>query len=110
MGSGLAANYTITPNEAVQTYRSSSFTLLLDRYDNQQPQNATDDDSLDTPIPALPTNVDTAYLTCLNNTLGQTLLLPSDTATSAAYSIGNELQMTIVLLPALLIAFVLSLA
>ncbi|PWN17890.1 hypothetical protein BCV69DRAFT_87831 [Microstroma glucosiphilum] len=109
VGSGLAANYTVTPSQAVQTYRSSSFSLLLDRYDNLQPQNATDDDSIDTPIPSLPADVDTTYLSCLNTTLGQDLLLPSDAETSLAYRVGGELQITIVLLPALLLAFILSL-
>ncbi|UZJ56133.1 hypothetical protein CBS101457_005453 [Exobasidium rhododendri] len=109
VSSTLASNFSINPNQTVQYYRGSSFALLLDNYDNMQP-NISDTSGNTTevtqPLAALPTTVDTSYLACLNSTVGPNVAL-IDAATSAA--LGQIAGLNILLaLPALLIAFLLN--
>ncbi|TDL21056.1 hypothetical protein BD410DRAFT_724799 [Rickenella mellea] len=65
-----------TPEQVVQYYRASSFALSLDTYNNNgsslanMPTNSTSTSALlsDTP---LPTDIDSAFLSCLNATIGE---------------------------------------
>lgn len=79
----LAANFTINPNQAVQYYRGSSFAILLNGYNNTQPNvdgdvsgNTTSADYSATP-PAITTvqGVDTNYFNCINSTTGNNVPL-----------------------------------
>lgn len=83
------ANFSITPFNAVQYYRSSSFVLSLDGYNNTLPdievQDASQNFSVPTETPAaLPSGVNQTYFDCLNNTIGSYVgLIDSDYASSA---------------------------
>ena len=71
------------PEEAIQYYRASSATLMLEGYNNTA--QLSDNTSLpDTP---LPTNMDTDLLTCLNETIGAAIPLV-DAASPAAWNFG----------------------
>jgi hypothetical protein len=109
VSSTLASNFSINPNQTVQYYRGSSFALMLDGYDNMQP-NITDTSGNSTevtqPLAALPTAVDTDYLACLNDTIGPNVGL-LDAATSAA--LGQMASLHFVLaLPAIFVAILLN--
>lgn len=109
VSSTLASNFSINPNQTVQYYRGSSFALLLDGYSNMQP-NISDTSSNSTqvtqPLAALPASVDSSYLSCLNSTVGPNVPL-LEAATNAA--LGQIAGLNIVLiLPALLVAFLLN--
>ncbi|KAF6763879.1 hypothetical protein DFP72DRAFT_873661, partial [Ephemerocybe angulata] len=54
------------PEQVVQYYRASSVALSLDGYNN----SAAFTDDTSTPDTALPTNIDTNLLNCLNTTIG----------------------------------------
>jgi len=105
----LASNFTINPNQTVQYYRGSSFALLLDGYDNMQP-NITDTEgnstSVTQPLAPLPTTVDASYLACLNNTIGPNVAF-IDAATSGALAQMASLNIVLAL-PALLVALLLN--
>ncbi|RDB26997.1 hypothetical protein Hypma_005075 [Hypsizygus marmoreus] len=58
------------PEQAVQYYRASSVVLTLDGYNNSA-IFASDD----TPDVALPSNIDTQLLSCMNDTIGQAVPL-----------------------------------
>lgn len=110
VGPTLAANFTEMPSQAVQNYRASSFSLLLDRYDNEQPANASDSDIVEAAIPPLPSDINATYFACLNDTLGQTLILPSgDAANSGVGYAGSQMQLSVFLLPTLLFSLLLGL-
>ena len=71
------------PEEAVQYYRASSATLMLEGYNNTA--QLSDNTSLpDTP---LPTNIDMNLLTCLNETIGAAIPLV-DAASSNVWTSG----------------------
>jgi hypothetical protein len=71
------------PEEVVQYYRASSAALALEGYTNTA--QLSDDTSLpDTP---LPTNIDTDFLTCLNETIGAAIPLV-DAANPTAWNFG----------------------
>ncbi|PWN31892.1 uncharacterized protein FA14DRAFT_162250 [Meira miltonrushii] len=79
----LASNFTINPNQAVQYYRGSSFAILLNGYNNTQPNvdgdvsgNTTSSDYSATPPPITTVQgVDTNYFNCLNSTTGNNVPL-----------------------------------
>lgn len=82
-------NVTATPDMAVEYYRGSTFSLMLDGYNNSLPNvEASPDNSSSLPaeisnaIPApLPSGVNSTYLICLNTTITNQLgLLDSDNA------------------------------
>ena len=71
------------PEEVVQYYRASSAALALEGYNNTA--QLSDDTSLpDTP---LPTNIDTDFLTCLNETIGAAIPLV-DAANPTVWNFG----------------------
>lgn len=82
-------NYTVTPFNVVQYYRGSSFSLHLDGYNNSLPdiqvqsgENFTIPEEQPAPLPA---GVNTDYLNCVNETIGEYIgLLDSDYATNGA--------------------------
>lgn len=105
----LAANFTINPNQAVQYYRGSSFAILLNGYNNTQP-NVEGDVSGNTtsavysaPPPAITTvqGVDTSYFDCLNSTTGKNVPL-----VDGAFSINQNNLM--ILLPAVFVTMLIN--
>lgn len=110
VGNTLGSNFTINPNQTTAYYRGSSFALLLDGYDNGQP-NITDTDGnstqVATPLAPLPSTVDVAYFNCLNSSIGNTVPLVDATSDGALSSQVADLH-TILCLPALLVALLLS--
>lgn len=82
-------NYTVTPFNVVQYYRGSSFSLHLDGYNNSLPDiQAQGDENFTIPDvqpAALPAGVNTDYLNCINETIGEYIgLLDSDYVTNGA--------------------------
>jgi hypothetical protein len=59
------------PEQAIQYYRASSVVLTLDGYNNTAALS-NDENTPDTP---LPTNIDTGFMDCLNQTIGQAVPL-----------------------------------
>lgn len=109
--STLASNFTLNPNQTAAYYRGSSFALMLDGYSNGQP-NITDTDGnstteVTTPLAPLPSTVDTAYFNCLNSSIGTNVPL-IDASSSAASLLHTANLQFVLLMPALLVAFLLS--
>lgn len=112
VSSTLAANFSVNPNQTVAYYRGSSFALILDGYNNEQPNitdtsgNGTD---VTTPLAPLPSTVDTAYLNCLNSSIGTNVPLV-DATTSGALALSSHVASlhVVLALPALLVALLLS--
>jgi hypothetical protein len=106
----LGSNFTVNPDQTAAYYRGSSFALLLDGYDNGQP-NITDTDGnstqVTTPLAPLPSTVDTAYFNCLNTSIGNNVPLVDATSDGALSSKVAPLHV-ILCLPALLVALLLS--
>ncbi|RDB27002.1 hypothetical protein Hypma_005070 [Hypsizygus marmoreus] len=67
------------PEQAIQFYRASSVVLTLDGYNNTA---ALGSDSSAPPVP-LPTNVDMKLLTCINQTIGASVPLVGNSATTS---------------------------
>lgn len=107
IGKSLAQNFTNDPSQAVQYYRGSSFLLLLDGYNNSLPIESPSDSnsSISGTAAPLPTAVNQNYLTCLNNTIGSNVPLLSSGASSSALMLPTNI---VLMLPALLVAFLLS--
>ncbi|PWN30266.1 hypothetical protein BDZ90DRAFT_229280 [Jaminaea rosea] len=68
----------VNPRQAVQYYRGSSYVLLLQGYNNSQPDSYTTNNAtvITTPVTPLPSTVNMTYFNCLNRTLGMDLPLP----------------------------------
>lgn len=83
------SNISVTPFNAVQYYRGSTFSLHLDGYNNTLPDiEVPSDENFTIPDvqPAtLPSAVNQDYLNCVNETIGEYIsLLDSDYVTDAA--------------------------
>jgi hypothetical protein len=110
--STLATNFSVNPNQTVAYYRGSSFALILDGYNNEQP-NITDTSGNGTevtaPLAPLPSTVDTAYLNCLNSSIGTNVPLVDATTSGALALSSHATSLHLILaLPALLVALLLS--
>ena len=77
------------PEQAVQYYRASSVVLTLDGYNNSAALSANASANVQ-PAP-LPGNVDRALLDCLNYTIGESVPMFSDLATTGS---GTSLVMS----------------
>lgn len=78
-----ATNTQPRPEQAVQYYRASSVTLLLEGYNDT---SALSDDANSTaPVP-IPAWVDTALLDCLNDTIGEAAPLVGSGARDRLYA------------------------
>ena len=85
------------PEQAVQYYRASSVVLTLDGYNNTA---ALTGGANKKPAP-LPSNVDTALLSCLNSTIGQSV--PLFDAASAGFSVTVPGLFSLLALPYMLL-------
>lgn len=107
----LAANFTLNPNQTVAYYRGSSFALMLDGYNNGQP-NITGDSAnsteVDQPLAPLPSAVNQTYLACLNNTIVAQVPLVDEATSDAAIVLSSPIQF-LLMLPAFLVACLLTL-
>lgn len=105
----LGDNFTINPNQSVQYYRGSSFALLLNGYDNMQPNDSSTDPNMaiTQPLAPLPASTDMGYVQELNSTIADNVPLLEN---SASNGMGRVPHASVVLvLPALVVAFVLGL-
>lgn len=72
----------VQPGQAIQYYRSSSVVLTLDGYNNTA---AFGSDESAPPTP-LPSNIDTDLMTCINQTIGDSVPLVGSGAQAYGYS------------------------
>lgn len=110
----LATNFTLNPNQTVAYYRGSSFALMLDGYNNEQPNISSTDNSntteVDQALAPLPSTVNQTYLDCLNQTIvAQVPLVEEATSGALALTAFSSPLQFLLLLPAFLVACLLTL-
>jgi hypothetical protein len=122
----LTSNFTINPNQTVQYYRASSFALLLNGYDNKQPNITVMDDPdiyvptyVYGPLAPLPSSMNTTYLICLMSSIARHLPLIDpksvDVTSGPTSNDADNVDVAhvaglnvLLLLPALFLAFIIN--